>query len=170
MAELELRMGRAVRNAPRALMAAVAALGIAALMFSTACYTYTVRSPGDLSAGRMVSAQLNNVGKVAVTSTIGDDALVVEGKFISADETNVNVAVTRVDYASGSSTTFPSVAVTIPRNGILVLNEKEFSRAKTTAIALGLGAALVAALTAFGLAGLGQSNNDTKPPNPPNGQ
>ena len=51
-----------------------------------------------------------------------------------------------------------------------MLNEKEFSRAKTTAIAVGLGAALVAALAAFGIAGLGQSNTDTKPPQNPNGQ
>ena len=119
MADIGLRVGRAVRNAPRALTAAFAALGIAALMFTTACYTYTVRSPGDFSAGKIVSAQLNNVGKVAVTSAIGDDASVVEGKFVSADETTVNVEVTRVDYVSGSSTTFPGVAVAIPRNGIL---------------------------------------------------
>ena len=75
--------------------------------------------------------------------------------------------VTEVVYLSGTSTQMAGVAVTIPTNSVVMITTKQFSRSKTAAVVIGIGAALIAAFRAFGIIGSGNGDAINKPVPPP---
>jgi hypothetical protein len=160
-------MHRAVRAALRGVAAAAMSLGVASLFFMTACYTYDAHSPGDITPGQHVVVTVNNVGRVALTADIGDDVASVEGDLVSSDASGIHVRVTEADFLSGAANSMAGVLTTIPVNGIVSVTTKKFSRSKTAAVIIGIGAVLVAAFKAFGLIGSGNGDAVTKPVNPP---
>lgn len=167
MEGLPNRLGRVTRLASRALATATASLGIASLILTTACYTYEPRAANDISPNQHVVATLNNKGRVALTPAIGDNADALEGDLVSASADSIRMRLDQATYLSGEANEFSGLDVTVPRDGITVLNTKQFSRSKTVALIAIAAAAVIGAIRAFGLAGIGGSGNDTKPPTPP---
>ena len=155
------------RHAPRSLTAATASLGIASLMFTTACYTYDMKAPSDLMAGQEVEVVVNNVGRVALTSDLGDDVARFDGNVVTVTDSVLRVSVNHVDFLNGSSGGFPGGTVSVPRDAITSVRTKQFSRSKTAVAAIGIVAALVAAIGVLHAVGFGDSNAESK--DPPNG-
>lgn len=156
-------VGCGARTAPRILTAATASLGVASVMFMTACYTYDVKAPSDLLAGQHVEVTVNNVGRVALTADLGDDVTQVDGDVVAVTDSALRMRVNQVDFLNGTSTGYPGGVINIPRNAITTVSTKQFSQSKTTVVAVGLTALLVAAIGALGLAGIGGSSSDPKP-------
>jgi hypothetical protein len=163
-------LGRAAHMGSRVLTAATASLAIASLVLTTACYTYEARTSSDVLPDQRVVAVLNNRGRVALTPVIGDDAATLEGNMVSATADTVRMRLDQASYLSGSVNEFGGVDIVVPSDGITVFSTKRFSRSKTVALIAGATAAIIGAIVAFGLAGIGGSGNDTKPPNPPASQ
>lgn len=157
---------RAVRLAMRGMSAATMSIGVGAVLLNTACYTYDARSLGDISPGEHLVVTVNNVGRVALTADLGDNVATVEGDLTSRDAAGIHIRVTEADYLSGTATPMAGVAVTIPDNAVVMVTTKQFSRSKTTAVAVGIGAALIAVIKAFGIFGSGNGDAVTKPPPP----
>jgi hypothetical protein len=151
------------REASRFLTAAVAALGIGALMLNTACYAYELKAPSDLAAGQTVEVVVNNLGRVVLEADLGEDVAKVDGNVVAVTDSTLRMNVTNVAYVNGSSSTYPGSEIAIPRKTITSVSSKQFSRSKTTVVAVGLAAALIAAIGAFGIAGSGAAGSDSKP-------
>ncbi len=162
------RTERAVKFALRGVTTATMSLGVAAVLLNTACYTYDARSPGDISPGEHIVVTVNNQGRVALAADLGDDVATAEGDLVAADAAGMRMRVTSVGYVSGASSDMSGVQVSIPSNSVVMVTTKQFSRSKTTAVAVGLGALLIAAIKAFGLIGSGNGDAANKPP-PPTG-
>ncbi len=158
---------RAVRFVLRGASVATMSLGVAALILTTACYTYDPRSPGEVTPGQHIVVTVNNVGRVALTADLGDDIATVEGDLTSSDTAGIHMRVTEATYLSGTATEMAGVPVTIPTSAIVSVTTKQFSRSKTVAVVAGIGALLIAAITAFGLIGSGNGGPVGKPTPPP---
>jgi hypothetical protein len=158
---------RAVRYGLRGVTTATMSFGVVVLLLNTACYTYDLRSAGEIPRGQQVVVTVNNVGRVALTADLGDDVATAEGDLIANDTAGVHMRVTNVEYLSGESSRMPGVAVTIPTNAFVTVATKQFSRSKTVAAVVGLGALLVAAIKAFSLIGSGNGDSGSKPAPPP---
>lgn len=152
-----------VRDAPRVLTAATASVGVASLMLMTACYTYDVKAPTDLSAGQNIEVTVNNIGRVALAADLGEDVTKVGGDVVTVTDSALRMRVDRVEFLNGTASGYPGSEINVPRNAIASVSTKQFSRSKTTAVAVGLVAALIAAIGAVGLAGIGGSSPDSKP-------
>ena len=151
-------------QASRSLTAATASLGIVALVFTTGCYTYTMKAPSDLMAGQNVEIVVNNVGRVALTNDLGDDVAKLDGKIVAVTDSVLRVSVNHVDFLNGSETGFPGGTVGIPRNAITSVGTKEFSQSTTTVAAIGIVAALIAVIGVLHATGIGDSNTASKDP------
>lgn len=161
---------RVVRFALRLLGRATASAGVAALVLTTGCYTYEVRAPGEIPAGRHVIVAVTAQGAAALAPDLGDGVTSVEGDIISADENGIRLHVSDVEYVAGNSGHIPGADVNVPRNAVVVVTTKQFSRSKTAAVAVGLGLALIAAIRASGVIGSGSSDSPSKPPPAPGTQ
>jgi hypothetical protein len=142
-------------------------VGIMALLVTTACYTYDPHTPGDIQPGQRIVVTVNNVGRVALTADIGDDVATATGDLTSVDSAGIHMRVTEANFLSGTTTRMAGVAVTVPTNGAVLVTTKQFSRTKTTAVVIGIGAALIAAIRAFGIFGFGNGDAVNKPVPPP---
>jgi hypothetical protein len=140
----------------------MASLGVACVMFTTACYTYDVKAPSDLMAGQEVVVTVNNVGRVALTPDLGDDVAVFEGNVVAVTDSVLSVSVTHVDFLNGSSTGFPGGTVNVSRNSITTVSTKQFSRSKTAVATVGIVAAIVAAIGVLRATGFGDSGSGSK--------
>lgn len=159
-----------MRIASRLLGTATASLGMASLALTTACYTYEVRPPGEVPAGQHVVVAVTAQGAAALAPDLGDGAARVEGDVTSADENDIRLRVSDVEYVSGNSGHMPGTEVTVPRSAVVVVTTKQFSPSRTAAVAVGLGVALIAAIRASGVVGSGTVDSPTKPPPPPANQ
>src|SRR6185437_3132952 len=119
-------MVRAARTMPRSITAAIASLGIACLILTTACYTYDIKAPADLMAGQEVEVIVNNVGRVALLADLGDDVAKFDGKVVMVADTMLSVSVDHVDFLNGSSTGFPGGTINISRNAITQVSTRQF--------------------------------------------
>jgi len=157
-------VGCVVRNAPHSLTAAAASLGIAALVFTTACYTYEIKAPSDLLVGQGVEVTVNNYGRIALMADLGDDVAKLDGNVVAMTDSVLRVSVNHVDFLDGNSTGFPGGTVSIPRNSIAAVSTKQFSRSKTAVAAVGIVAALAAIIGVLHATGFGDSGKGTKDP------
>lgn len=157
--------GCLARSAPRILTAATASLGVACVMFMTACYTYDVKAPTDIMAGQQVEVTVNNIGRVALTADLGDDVSKVDGDFVAVTDSGFRLHVNHVEFLNETATPFPGSEITIPRTGITTVSTKQYSQSKTTVVAVGLAALIIAIIATIGIAGSGNSNGDNKPCN-----
>ena len=122
MKSMQHRLGCVARKAPRILTAATASLGVAAVMFTTACYAYEVKAPTDLVAGQHVEATVNNIGRVALTADLGDDVSRVDGDVVSVTDSALRIRVMEIQFLNGTSSPFPGSAINVPRNGITTVS------------------------------------------------
>lgn len=151
-----------VRKLPSGLAAAAASLGVAALVFTTACYTYEVKAPADLLAGQGVQVAVNNYGRIALAADLGEDVAKLDGTVTAMTDSVLRVSVTHVDFLNGSSSGFPGGVVSIPRNSIAAVSTRQFSRSKTTVAAVGIIAALAAVIGILHATGFGDSGKGIK--------
>ncbi|HEY7897245.1 MAG TPA: hypothetical protein VIC03_02435 [Gemmatimonadaceae bacterium] len=154
--------------ASRSLSMATMSLGVAALMFNSACYAYSAKPPAELSPGENVVVALNNTGRDAIVSTLGDSIESAEGKFISNDVAGIHVNVTDVHFLSGISSPRSDVPITMPRIAFDSVTTKKLSIPMTTLLVAGIAAGLVALIAGVNVNPSGSPDSGGKKP-PPSG-
>ena len=155
---LQAAAGCVARTAPRILTAATASIGVACLILTTACYTYDVKAPTDVVTGQRIEVVVNNIGRVAVAADLGEDVAKIDGDFVSLTDSVLKVRVTELTFVNESTSDYPGSVISIPRLGVVSVSTKQFSRSKTTIVAVGLTALVVALIATIGIGGLGGSS------------
>ncbi len=171
LAVLVTHLPRAVRSttyfALRGAAAATTSLGVAGLLLTTACYTYEVRAPAEVPAGRAVVVLLSSSGRTSLGPKLGPDVTRVEGDLMSADESGIRLRITSVEDSSGSVSPVQRSVMSVPGSSITAVTIKQFSATKTAVVAVGLVGGLILAIKASGIGGSGNSKDPDKPVPPP---
>lgn len=146
---------------------AVAACGIAAAMFLTACYTYPSRPLAEVRPAAVVSARINDVGRVALSEPVGSGVDRIDGQVLENNDTAVSVMVSEVRFTNGQATKWQGQALTLRPQYVSSVSQRTYSRQRTLAAVL-IGVALTAAALAASFTGIfnGGSGSD-KPIEPP---
>jgi hypothetical protein len=122
-----------------------------ALSFVGACYTYAPIDAGSLQPGTSIRARVTASTAEQIEPLLGvQDARLVRGLLIANGGDTLIVQVpTAVRTTVGSSMQTLHQRVSIPRTGILDLEESRLDRARTTALAVAGAAAIVTVIAKF---------------------
>lgn len=152
-------------NCCRGIMAA----GVAATaLWTSGCYSYLPTSGLDVSPNATVSADISDVGRVALAERVGAEVASIEGSVVARPDTSVRIVVSEVRYLNGLSNQWQGQEVSLRPQDVKLLSQRTFSRSRTTIM---IGAVIAGALlTILGLNFLGITSGDPsrdKPPPPP---
>lgn len=114
---------------------------LALSLFQFGCYSYLPLQT-ELPRSPEIRVLLNDRGRVAVGEAMGPFVEWIEGSVAGEDSSAVRVRVTRVVYTRGGTSIWTGEEVTVPRAGILGFQGRQFSKARSWALA-GLTAAIV---------------------------
>jgi hypothetical protein len=145
-------------------------LVLAALAGTTGCYKYVETAPSSVSAGTEVAVDLTSVGSANVKEAIGDFVTQVEGSVTEASGAGITLSLTSVKRRGDvSPSTWNGETLRLNGSDIAGVKTRQFSRGRTTAAAVGLGAATVGLVAAIAKATglIGGSGGTGKPIPPP---
>jgi hypothetical protein len=145
---------------------AVTALGLAVL--TTACYT-TQPLLGAPPAGARVVATLNDRGRAIMADSIGQAVDRAEGVVARAADSTFVMSMRRTYGFNGVETPWAGEALTFRLSSLRALEQRRPSRARSVALAVGIGAALAALVLTQSLGGSGGGEREGTTP-PPQGQ
>ena len=117
--------------------------------------------------GTTLVLDLSDRGRVALGDRIGQSAATIEGVLQSPSDTVYQLRVSSVTYLNGQSNRWSGESLAVPLSLIPQARYRELSRSRTTAVGVGIAAAIVAlfANTNF----LGGGGVEKVPPPPPTG-
>ncbi|HUQ47972.1 MAG TPA: hypothetical protein VM053_06985 [Gemmatimonadaceae bacterium] len=138
----------------------LASLGIAStILWTSGCYSYAVRPVSEVSQNAIVTADINDVGRVALGDRAGPEVLRVEGKVVQRSDSSMRLLVSQVSYLNGDTQEWQGQELALRAQDVKVVSQRTFSRSRT---ALLIGAIVVGFVaTVLTLNFLGITNGDT---------
>lgn len=116
----------------------------------------------------MVTADITDVGRVALGERVGAEVMRIEGKVVQRSDTAFRLMVSEVVYLNGLSNHWQGQEVSLRTQDVKSVSQRTFSTSRT---AIMVGAVVAGALFAiFGLSFLGLTSGDSsrdKPGEPP---
>lgn len=148
---------------------AVAAAGIASMaLWTSGCYAYVPRTTSEVRPNTVVTADITDVGRVALGERVGAEVMRIEGKVVQRSDTAFRLMVSEVVYLNGLSNHWQGQEVSLRTQDVKSVSQRTFSTSRT---AIMVGAVVAGALFAiFGLSFLGLTSGDAsrdKPGEPP---
>jgi hypothetical protein len=140
-----------------------------ALLGATGCYRYVASEPGALSPGAEVSIDLSSAGAASVRPSLGDFVTRVEGSVSESDASGFTISLASVQRRGEvTPSTWNGESLRLSLADISGVRTRQFSRGRTTAAAVALGAASVGLVIAIAkAAGLLEGSGSPGRPNPP---
>ena len=121
---------------------------VSTLLLAGGCYGYypeTTATP----VGRDVQVTLTDSGSVVLAPRIGPQVQSLLGRLDADSSRNLLVALSSVKRRDGDETTWKGERVAVPRALVATVEERRFSRARTTLFSGALAVALVAIREGF---------------------
>jgi len=132
---------------------------------SSGCYVYTpvAETPAP---GTRLSFDLNDRGRIGLGGKIGPSASKVEGTLKNLDSA-YEMSVLSVEYMNGQRNNWTGESVTVSRDYVGSIKQRQFSQSRTWLTAGAITAASVAFILTRGLLTNGHEGKDPNIPEPP---
>lgn len=143
---------------------------VAALAGTTGCYRYVETAPGAVTAGTEVAIDLSSTGTASVKPALGDFVTTVEGNVTEANGAGITLSLVSVKRRGDvSPSTWSGESLHLTSADIAGVKARQFSRGRTTAAWVALGAGTVGLVAAIAKATglIGGSGGTGKPIPPP---
>ena len=141
--------------------------GLAALLplpQVTGCYQYVPVTTATPAAGREVTIDISDRGRVALASQLGPGARRVHGRILQAGDTAYVLGLSGVEYLGTSSLAkWSGEVVSVSRDYVTDVRERRLSRGRSW-LAAGLVVVLAAAVSTIAIVGFGSEGGDTRTP------
>lgn len=124
----------------------------ASLILLGGCYGYYPPST-PAPVGRSVEVTLSDSGSVALARQIGPSATTISGRLTSDSAAALILAVTGVRQRDGNEVDWKGERVSVPRPLVMKLEERRFSRGRTTLFVGSVVVGLLVARSALGGSG-----------------
>jgi hypothetical protein len=154
-----LAPGRAWRGWTVLLLAGVSPLA--------GCYTTRPVESAPVP-GTTVVLELNDRARVQLGDRIGPAAVQIEGIVQAQSDTAYMLRISSVTYMGGQSNRWSGEPFTVPASLVSSARIRELSRSRTTAVGVGIAAALIAVFAKANF--FGSSGPEKQPPPIPGGQ
>lgn len=142
------------------------ALYLAGLSTVGGCYT-TQPLMSAPTPGTTVVLSLTDRARVQLGDQIGPSASRVEGVVQAQNDTAFVLHVSSVQYLNGQSNKWSGEPLTVPTSLVGQARVRQFSRARTTAVGVGIVAAIVTLFAKTNFLGSAGPDKQTPPPPPP---
>jgi hypothetical protein len=114
--------------------------------------------------GTTVQLDLNDHARVQLGDRIGPAASRIEGIVQVRNDTAYMLRVSSVQYLNGQSNKWSGESLTVPAILVSGARIREFSRSRTTAVGVGIAAAIITLFAKTKFLGLGGTERQPKPP------
>lgn len=126
---------------------------------------YTTRPVMSAPApGSTVVLNLNDRARLQLGDRIGPSAASIQGVVQAQNDTAYMLRVSSVQYLNGKSNEWSGEPLTVPASLVSGARIREFSRSRTTAIGLGIAAAIITLFAKTNFLGVGGTEQQPKPP------
>lgn len=158
-----LRVTQGSARAPGRAWRGWTALLLAALSPLAGCYT-THPLMSAPTPGTSVVLNLTDRARVQLGDQIGPSASRVSGVVQVQNDTAFVLHVSSVEYLNGKSNEWSGEPLTVPATLVSEARVREFSRARTTAIGVGIAAAIITLFAKTNFFGVGGTDRQPNPP------
>jgi hypothetical protein len=121
-----------------------------------ACYHY-VATEAALDPGMQVEVELNDAGRVGMTSAVGPEVGSIQGILASSSDSGMIMRVAQVLGEYGGVTRWEGELVAIKPDYVRSVRARRFSATRTAVLAVAAGASFVAFAVTRNLLGIGGS-------------
>jgi hypothetical protein len=122
------------------------------MIFLGGCYGYyPATTPAPV--GHDVQVTLSDSGSFVLARQVGSSTEAIDGRFTSDSANAITLSVTGVRRRDGTEVDWRGEHVTVPRPMVLKLEERRFSRGRTTLFAGAIALALIGTHQALGGSG-----------------
>jgi hypothetical protein len=135
------------------------------VVMASACYVY-IPAAETPAPGTRLSFDLNDRGRVGLGGRIGPSATKVEGTLKNVDSA-FEMSVLSVEYQNGQRNNWTGEALTVSRDYVGSVEQRQFSQTRTWLTAGGIAAASVAFIVSRGLFTTGNEGKDPGNGEPP---
>ena len=125
-------------------------LAVAVASSQACCYNYMPLGRAQLSPSSHVSVGLTQSGSEELARYLGPNVRVVRGRFLSATERGLVIAVSAVETRRGDVLEWKGESVTVPGEFVQSVEERRAATGKTVLLAGASLAGFFAAYSAFG--------------------
>jgi hypothetical protein len=147
----------------------IASIGIAStVLWTSGCYSYAVKPVSEVSQDATVTADINDVGRVALGDRAGPEVMQVEGKVVQRSDSSVRLLVSQVTYLNGVTEAWQGQELALRAQDIKSVTQRTFSRSRTALLLGAIAVGFVATILSLNFLGItsGDPNRDkgTEPP------
>lgn len=132
---------------------------------SSGCYVYTPVATTP-EPGARLAFDLNDRGRVGLGDRIGVSASKVEGTLKSNGDSAYQLSVISVEYLNGQRNNWTGEPLTVAREFVGGVKQRQFSRSRTWLTAAALTAGSIVFIVTRGLLGFGSAERDPGSPEP----
>jgi len=102
-----------------------------------------------------VTVQLNDMGRVGTSKTIGAGTRSFDGSIVATDDTSYRLAVSSVKPLSGPRLRWTGEQVTVRRDYVATVQERRLSKGRTALFSVAVAFAAVTTMVYFDILGFG---------------
>lgn len=154
-----------VQAVARGACSSLATVGIVCMIGSmTGCYTYLPRPISEAAPKAQVSAEITDVGRVALGARVGSEVARIDGEIVQRTDSALQLTVSEVRYLNGASNQWQGQEITLRPQDVKSLTQRTYSKQRSmlAVIAIG-GLAALAILTAAFTGVFGGDSGSDKP-------
>ena len=130
----------------------------------TGCYSLQPVSSATLQAGTKVAFDVNDVGRVGLGVTVGQEVGRIDGLLLSRDNGEYILAVSGVQLLRGGQQVWNGERVGIKSEYVGTVYERRFHKGRTIALSAAVVGGLAAVVVSRDLFGLGTTGRPDPPP------
>jgi hypothetical protein len=148
----------------------IASLGIAStIVWTSGCYAYAVKPVSEVSQDAVVTADINDAGRVALGDRVGPEVMRVEGKVVQRSDSSVRLLVSEVTYLNGTTQEWQGQEVALRAQDVKAVTQQSFSRSRTALLIGAIAVGFVATILGLNFLGItsGDPNRDKGSEPPP---
>lgn len=149
-------------------MAALVAVTLCVTL-AAGCYMYVASDQSSLIPGKQVAYDLNDLGRLNLSSQIGEEVARVAGVLVQQSPASSTLKVSELTYLNGRTAPWSGEAITVRQDFIKASYAQQLSKSKTTAAALAGAAGVGALIAARAIVGSSSGDNGktSTPPSTP---
>ena len=131
---------------------------LVATCLTAGCYTYAPLTTPTPAPGAFLAATLTDSGSTAMARYLGPDVMRVRGRYLSSDDSGLQLSVTAVELKRGDEIFWKGESVVVPAPCIASLEVRQLAKGKSYLLAGASAAGLVITTGLFTLTGRGSAS------------
>lgn len=149
----------------RGACSSLGAIGIVCVIGSmTGCYTYLPRPVSEAAPKAQVSAEITDVGRVALGERVGPEVASMDGEVVQRTDSAILLNVSEVRYLNGTSNQWQGQEVTLRPQDVKSLSQRTYSKQRSMLAVVAIGGLAVLAIATAAITGAFSGGQGTDKP------